>query len=163
MVSTRAGLTLVAGWLCLIVAGCTATRTEVVVVVDSDIDTPAPLTSIDLTVTAPDGRTMQSAGARLGPDDVPLPRTLGLLHERGALGPFTVVARGFRGGSSAVVTRTARFFFQTGRTLVLQMDLLERCRGGALRRRRDLRHHGVPCDRRGAGRADALVGRRTVR
>jgi len=80
-------------------------------------------------VTAPDGRTMQSAGARLGPDDVPLPRTLGLLHERGALGPFTVVARGFRGGSSAVVTRTARFFFQTGRTLVLQMELLERCRG----------------------------------
>ena len=65
MVSTRAGLTLVAGWLCLIVAGCTATRTEVVVVVDSDIDTPAPLTSIELTVTAPDGRTMQSAGANV--------------------------------------------------------------------------------------------------
>jgi hypothetical protein len=64
----------------------------------------------------------------------PLPRTLSLLHETGALGPFNVSVSG-RVGGGVVVSRQASFTFVPGETRVLVMHLSAACRttacGGA--------------------------------
>jgi hypothetical protein len=117
--------------LSIALAGCAVTpRTEVIVVVDTNLRGPGGIDTIFIDVTAPDGTTTQSAIARLGVGEALLPRTLGLLHERDRLGPYTVSARGNTGGALRVA-RTARFSFVPGRTLVLRMDLLASCEGHA--------------------------------
>lgn len=115
-------------WLAVIAAmapGCSGSRTEVVIVTDSDLAVPGELDEVLVTVTSPEGRTQMSR-AGLGMGNAPLPRTLGLSHETGALGPFRIVATGRRGGAS-VVTREAEFTFQPGRSLRLDIDLLRSC------------------------------------
>jgi hypothetical protein len=110
-------------------AGCSNTtpRTEVIVVVDSDLRGPTGINNIIATVLGPEG-DIQMSNAQLGPDDAPLPRTLGLVWDGGDLGPFTVRLTGNRGGLT-LAERAARFYFQEGRTLVLRMDLLASCEG----------------------------------
>ncbi|NIW27579.1 MAG: hypothetical protein GWN25_10235, partial [Actinobacteria bacterium] len=112
--------------LALVALGCgTDPRTEVIVVVDSDLDVPAELDEITIEVIAPSGDT-QSSVATLGDGEPGLPRTLGLVHTGGSLGPFTVEVTGLQGGSP-VVTRGATFQFQPEQTLVLTMHLVRSC------------------------------------
>lgn len=115
-------------WLAVLAAlapGCSGSRTEVVVVTDSDLAVPGELDEVLVVVTSPEGRTQMSR-AGLGMGNASLPRTLGLAHESGALGPFAVVVTGRRGGAP-VVTREAEFTFQPGRSLRLDVDLLRSC------------------------------------
>ncbi len=116
--------TLLVALACGLPAGCVSARTEVVISVDTDI---ATLDTITLDVTDPAGATRSSVAA-LGASEPPLPRTLGLAWNGGALGPFVVRAAGTSGGAQQIV-RIADFTFQRGRTLVLHVDLLARCTG----------------------------------
>ena len=107
----------------------TTPRTEVVLVVDSDLDVPAELDRIEVTVTGPDAR-MEMAMALLGDGEPVLPRTLGLVHGGDALGPFQVEVVGTRGGLS-VVSRSASFAFVRRETRVLTMHLVRSCIGAS--------------------------------
>ena len=102
-------------------------RTEVVVVVDTDMAVPDQIDRIALLVTGPDGRE-ERADAVLGDGQAPLPRTLGLLHRGGAFGPFRAVATAYL-GDEARLTRHAEFDFQEKQTVVLIMHLLDACQG----------------------------------
>ncbi|MBX3250403.1 MAG: hypothetical protein KF901_24725 [Myxococcales bacterium] len=106
---------------------CKSSITEVVVVVDSDLDVPEALDRLQIDVSGPDGRREQ-ATATLGAAETPLPRTLSLVHEGGVLGPFDVTVRGFR-DEDEIVERRARFDFVPGQSLVLTMHLVRACVG----------------------------------
>ena len=116
------------GWvtmamLAALVSGC-ASRTEVIVAVDSDI---ATIDQITITVTGPTG-VVQTSNATIGAGQPSLPRTLGLTWSSGALGPYTAVATGLRAGS-IIVSRSAIFSFVQGETRVVRIDLITRCQG----------------------------------
>jgi len=111
----------------LALAACsTEARTEVIVVVDSDMTVPDELDEITIAVQGPDMGEPRLSTATLGPGEPGLPRMLGLVHETGELGPFAVQAVGRHAGTDTV-GRMARFRFQPHRTLVLTMHLLRRC------------------------------------
>jgi hypothetical protein len=111
----------------LLLAACSTPRTQVMLVVDTDLRPPRGLDSFTVAITGPDGTTRTST-ATLGADQPPLPRTLALVHEEGPLGPFTVRVAGNTGPSERLA-RTARFTFQPERTLMLRIDLLASCIG----------------------------------
>lgn len=96
--------------------------TEIVVVVDSDLEIPGELDAIEIAVSGSEG--MPSASAALSGGD--LPRSLGLVHSGGPLGPVWVEARGLLGGA-LVVQRTAEVEFVRDRTLQLQLMLERAC------------------------------------
>ena len=110
--------------LCL---GCdSGPRTEVIVSVDSNLSVPSELDHIRIDVVAPDGTT-QSSQATLGEGQPPLPRTLGLVHTGGAIGPFEVTVTGLVGGAESL-TRLGRFTFVVGQTLAFPLHLVRSCR-----------------------------------
>ncbi len=110
-----------------VAVGCTEDRTEILVVVDSDLAVPSQLDEVNVRVTGPDSDT-KSAVARLGPGEEPLPRTVGLVHEDGPLGPVQILVTGGQGGAPTV-ERRAILSFVEGRTLLLRMELLASCQG----------------------------------
>jgi len=105
--------------------GCGPSATEILVVVDSDLDVGTEIDRLTIEITDPGGATRMSE-ARLGAGEPPLPRSLGMVHEGGPLGEFEVLVRG-RLGNDDVVTRTARVSFVPGEIRVLRMFLLRRC------------------------------------
>jgi hypothetical protein len=107
----------------LAVAGC-ASRTEVILAVDTDIST---LDQITIEVTSP-ANVMQGSNATIGTGQPPLPRTLGLTWSGGALGPYHAVVTGLAGGVR-IVQRTATFYFVQNETRVVHLDLVARCIG----------------------------------
>lgn len=112
------------------IGSCTespALLTELVVVVDSDLAVPGALDEIRVRATGPDGDT-QSAGASLGEGESPLPRSLVLHHEGGALGTFAVSVEGLHNGTSVLV-RAAQVSFLSGKSLVLPLHLVSACVG----------------------------------
>lgn len=111
------------GLSALLLAGC-ASRTEVIIAVESDI---ATLDRISIVVTSPTG-SMQSSTATFGTGPADFVRTLGVTYSSGPLGPFVATANGFSGGT-LVVSRTAIFEFVAGQTRVIHLDLLGRCVG----------------------------------
>lgn len=114
--------------LLALVAGCVTPRTEVILVVDTDLRGPTGIDRFLVEVTSPEGEVM-TATAMLD-DGQPLPRTLGLFWEGGRLGPYRVRVQGNLGGATRV-ERTARFTFQQNRTLYFRVDLLASCVGRA--------------------------------
>ncbi len=84
-----------------LLAACSTPRTQVMLVVDTDLRDPRGLDSFTVAITGPDGATRTST-AMLGAGQPPLPRTLALVHEEGALGPFTVRVAGNVGPSERV-------------------------------------------------------------
>lgn len=102
-----------------------APLTEILVVVDTDLDVPAQLADVSFRVVGPDGEE-KSASADL---DVELarPAVLALVHRTGPLGPLTIEVTGTGAGDAVVLTRTARVSFVPGRVVVLPMHLWARC------------------------------------
>lgn len=128
MVSARVRCAALAMLAASVLVACNQSpRTQVMVVVDTDLRGPTGIDNVIATVIGPDGATQMSL-ATVGAGEPGWPRTLGLVWDGGRLGPFTVRLTGNRGGA-LLVERTARFSFQEGRTLVLRMDLLARCMG----------------------------------
>lgn len=99
--------------------------TEVVIVVDSDLRVPQDIDEVFIEVTSPGGE-LQTSSAPLGMGQPRLPRTLGMSHEGGRLGPFTVRVLG-RDGGGTLVSRTARFSFEPGESLRLRVFLPASC------------------------------------
>jgi hypothetical protein len=112
--------------LVLPATGCTRPRTEIVVVVDTDLTVPQQLSGIAIEVTDPSDETARSLAQLEDAGD--LPATLGLVREGGPLGPFTVRVIGMRGSRQAV-ERLSRVHFEVDTTLALPMHLLRRCLG----------------------------------
>ncbi|MCB9594069.1 MAG: hypothetical protein H6719_15150 [Sandaracinaceae bacterium] len=103
--------------------GCQSELTEIVVVVDSDLAVPGELDAVEVSVT---GSMVMTASGSLS--EQPLPRSVGLVHGGGSLGPITIRAIGTQGGAT-VTEAVARTSFVRGRTLVLPLVLERRCRG----------------------------------
>jgi hypothetical protein len=109
----------------LLAAGC-ATRTEVIIAVQSDIPN---LDRITILVSSPSGASMSSmATFGTGPSD--FVRTLGVTYSSGPTGPFLVTVTGFDTGTQ-IIARNAVFEFVRNETRVLHVDLLASCRGVA--------------------------------
>src|SRR5258708_39975708 len=104
------------GTLAVLACGC-ASRTEVIVAVDTDI---ATLDQIAITITSPTG-AMQTSNATLGMGQPTLPRTLGLTWSAAALGPYRAVATGLTSGVT-IVSRAATFSFVQGEVRVVPLD-----------------------------------------
>ena len=95
--------TALTAFLVLALAGCGEDRTEIFVVVDSDLSVPDEISELRIEVTTPGPRpeTRSSTATLAASGDDALPRTLGLVHEGGELGPFEIRAVGL---ISAAVT-----------------------------------------------------------
>lgn len=105
----------------------TVARTELLLVVDTDLRVPDQLDRLDVHVEGPAG-VAQDTSAALADDNNPLPRSVALVHEGGPLGPVHATVRGTLAGV-VVLTREARLSFIAGKTLVLPMHLTSRCVG----------------------------------
>lgn len=101
-----------------------ATRTEVMVVIDSNLQVPSELDAIEIEAFSPKGTKRDAKSSLEEASD--LPGTVGLLHPGGALGTFHVVVHG-KLGDKLVLTREADFSFVKGKTLTLAMNLLRSC------------------------------------
>lgn len=112
----------------LLVAACSAPLTEVLVVVESDLAVPAELDEIVVTITHPDGVQTRQSMAGLGPGELPLPRSLAMVHEGGPLGPYRVVVQGRLAGA-AVVERAGALTFVAGEIRVWRVVLGRACLG----------------------------------
>ncbi|HEX2677074.1 MAG TPA: hypothetical protein VHM19_10555 [Polyangiales bacterium] len=98
--------------------------TQIVVVVDSDLKVPSELDHVTIEVSG--AISMPTADADL--KTKPLPRSIGIVHEGGALGPIEVRVTGSASGT-VVVERSASVYFEKGRSLLLRMPLSSSCVG----------------------------------
>ncbi|MET0385006.1 MAG: hypothetical protein ABW321_03555, partial [Polyangiales bacterium] len=96
--------------------------TQIVVVIDSDLEVPAELDHVEVMVEG--GVNMPSARASLAREG--LPRSLGLVHGSGSLGPLRVIVRGSR-DDQPVIERVAEVSFERDRTLKLALLLSRAC------------------------------------
>lgn len=98
-------------------------RTEIMLVVDSDLRVPDELDELEMVVEGPDGKRKEALAVL---EESPLARSLGLVHTRGPLEPLNVQVSGLRAGQ-VVVSRRASLRFVAGKTLVLPLHLTRSC------------------------------------
>lgn len=110
-----------------ILAGC-ASPTELVVVVDSNLDVPAEIDSVVIEVVTGDGTVSGATQSLVEPDGPGFPLTLGVSPDDGDLGEITVRAIGRLGGR-AVVEQEAAVTPVPGSSRTLYMTLLRGCVG----------------------------------
>jgi hypothetical protein len=112
--------------LALLSSSCGSTVTEVVLVVDSDLATPAEVDAIEISVTAPDMH-IETATATFDDASPSFPRTLGVSQSHTDDGEYSVETVARKNGL-VVVRRKSRFRFTEGQRRVLRIDLLAECR-----------------------------------
>lgn len=106
--------------------GCAPPPTQLVVVVDTDLDVPAEIDGVRITVTRPDAsRETESLDLE---DRSALPLTLAVIADGDALGPIDVVAEGLLDGAT-VLSRAARATLVRGESRMLVMHLVRSCVG----------------------------------
>lgn len=98
--------------------------TELLLVVDTDLEVPSELTRVAFEVTGPRG-DVQRASADFAAGEA-RPAVLALVHRGGPLGPLTIEVSGER-GNERIVGRTARVHFVPGRVMTLRVWLTEAC------------------------------------
>jgi hypothetical protein len=112
-------------WLAL--GACSASelseQTQIVVTVDSDLKVPAEIDRLRIEITG--NGSAPVAEADLTSD--PLPRTLGLVHGGGPLGPITIKVSGLL-GSSTVVERELVTSFVKNTTSLISVELESACK-----------------------------------
>jgi hypothetical protein len=124
MSSTRARLTLaLLGLLALACSGSELERTQIVMTVDSDLAVPAEIDRLRIEVTG--NGSAPVAEADLTRD--PLPRTLGLVHGGGPLGPITIKVSGLL-GEATVVERELVTSFVKNTTSLISVELESACK-----------------------------------
>jgi hypothetical protein len=121
--SFRIALAVAACWAAM---GCQAGRTQVLLVIDTDLEVPDELDEVRVDLIGPSGETRRSEGSITGPQD--LPRTLGIVDETHTARMVRVTITGLRGGAN-VIQRRGVFTFVPGETRMLRMDLLRGCVG----------------------------------
>lgn len=109
----------------ILLTACSDAPTQILVEVDSDLPVPEGLDEIVVAAESPADQ-VQMATAKLGPGQLPLPRTLAMVHEDGPLGPFRITVTGRR-AESALVSRIGTLTFQPGQVLVWRVDLAQEC------------------------------------
>ncbi len=110
----------------LLLSACNGMRTEVLLVIDSDLAVPEELDELRVDLIGPSGETRRSEGSVRSPDE--LPRTLGLVDETNSARTVRVTVTGLRGGAN-VIQRRAVFTFVPGETRILRIGLWKRCVG----------------------------------
>ncbi len=109
-------------------AGCaTPELTELLVVIDTDLEVPAQLAAVRMRIVGPDGEE-KVASADFGVGDA-RPALLALVHRGGELGPFTIEVRGESAAGELTAERSAIVSFVAGEVRVLSMHLLASCVG----------------------------------
>ncbi|MEM7609405.1 MAG: hypothetical protein AAF411_29010 [Myxococcota bacterium] len=111
--------------LLLLSCGTDLEATEVVLIVDSDLQPIVEINRIDVSVFDASGQAM-GATASLMAGDIALPRTIGIVNEGERLGPFRIEATAFLDGMS-VLSRTMTFDFVADRIMQLRLDLTRAC------------------------------------
>jgi hypothetical protein len=109
-------------------AGCSASLTELVVIVDTDITTPSAPDTIRIDVVEPSGRTDTTTAAIGGSGAVTLPVSVGVVWRGGGLSPIVITATASANGMD-VVSRRVVTGFVSGETRVVRLDLVQRCVG----------------------------------
>lgn len=107
----------------LMACGSDPSQTQLVVTVDSDLRSPSEIDRVTLDMGA--HATAKSGSADLREE--PLPRTVGLVHDSGPLGPFVIKATGWL-GDQRVVEREVETSFASGKTLKLTITLSSACK-----------------------------------
>jgi hypothetical protein len=110
-----------------VVAGCSATPTQLIVVVDTDFEIPAGLDEIEVAVTGPGGMRIREVQSLDGSETLPF--TVAVIPESlDQLGPIHIEAIGRRDGGEHV-RREARVTLVREQTLMLPLFLLRTCEG----------------------------------
>ncbi|NCQ60961.1 MAG: hypothetical protein GW913_09890, partial [Myxococcales bacterium] len=112
----------------LLLPACSSDLTQLVVVVDSDLDIPVQIDTVRVDVLGPSGGSASEQQASSSSADLPL--TLSVRPAGSALGPIHVAAVGLLGGVE-VVRQTARVTLVSGETRMLRMRLSADCVGVA--------------------------------
>lgn len=107
---------------CALLLGCSAQATEIILVVETDVDAADTL---EVEASFPGGGGPQVSTADLS--ELPGPRRLVLLHDEGPLGPVELAFAALDGGAPLVETRRT-VTFEEGESLVLRVVLSSRCR-----------------------------------
>jgi hypothetical protein len=137
-------------------SGCDEGVTEIVVVVDTDMDVPADIERVDV-VAIRGGDTERLASRSL--DGATVPTVAVLRHEGGPLGPVEVTAIGRRGGAE-VVSNEAAVSFVAGEQIVLELPLVGSCRSRMCGANETCDHTGCrPIARSGLAEWDGTVPR----
>jgi hypothetical protein len=117
------------GFGLLALAGCHSPVTEVVVVIDTDLSTPAEADTLQLQITGGTVDSTQTFGP-LAKNPLPtFPATIGLVPGPGPLAPFSITATLLRTSPQEIVAvRTATDVqFVQGQTRALVLTLLRAC------------------------------------
>ncbi|MDO9016935.1 MAG: hypothetical protein Q8S73_20280 [Deltaproteobacteria bacterium] len=113
--------------LALALVACTPSTTELVVVVDTDLEVPAEVDRIEVTIAGPSGRSTVSA-SDLGPG-ASLPSSVGLVPERGAaLSPVVITVVALHQGRTRV-SRVVETGFVAGARRLVPLFLQRACEG----------------------------------
>lgn len=105
---------------------CSSARTEVLIVVDTDLGVPDEIDQIRVDLIGPNGETRRSEGALRDVED--LPRTLGVVDTTHTARTVRATVTGLRGGAN-VIQRRAVFQLVPRETRILRLDLLRSCVG----------------------------------
>ncbi|MGE0786706.1 MAG: hypothetical protein AB7S26_13625 [Sandaracinaceae bacterium] len=107
----------------VLLAACSS-PTEILVVVQSDLDVPAEIDAV--LVEASGSRTMSAMGSLTGPDAQSLPRTVGIVQVGERTGPLRIRVAALQGGLTVVERRVVTSFLP-GETRVLTVFLSRSC------------------------------------
>lgn len=110
----------------LVALACTTPRTEVLLVIDTDLEVPSELNGLRVDLIGPNGEPRQSEGGVASPAD--LPRTLGIVDRTHSARTVRVTVTGLLHQAN-VVQRRAVFTFVPHETRILRIDLLRACVG----------------------------------
>jgi hypothetical protein len=113
--------------LAALTVGCAEPRTEILLVVGSDLDVPAQIDTLRIRATGDTDGGLDKTYALTEPRNA-LPLTLGLVSGGGKARPLRVELTASH-GNTPVVTRAASTSFVEGQVRVLHLDLLASCRG----------------------------------
>jgi hypothetical protein len=105
---------------------CDAPRTEVLIVVDTDLRVPDELDEVRVDLIGPNGEIRRSEGSLTHQDE--LPRTVGVVDRANGARMVRVTVTGLHAGAN-VVQRRAAFAFVPHETRMLRVTLLARCVG----------------------------------
>jgi len=112
--------------LLLLVAACAGEPTQLIVVVETNLDIPTELDEIVVVVTGPSAVSSSTSEMLVGPDDPPFPLTLTVLPDGEALGPVNIAARGLSVGVETIRAE-ARTTLIEGETRMVRLFLLRGC------------------------------------
>ena len=122
----RGVLSLLCGVALVLALGC-SNQTQLIVVVDTNLDIPGEIDGVQLVVTAPDGIQTVTPQALSGPSAASFPLTMGITPEGDARGPINVAAIGTLAGVEVVRQSARGLTLVDGETHVLHLLLLRSC------------------------------------